>query len=217
MDKNRGLLQLENIGYVIDNKTILDKVQFDLSAGEFKLITEPSGCGKSTLLKIISSLLSPTSGQIIFNGNDYSTIPPEEYRQQVSYCTQTPSLFGATVYDNLFFPYQIRKLPFNKDKIYKDLGYFSLPDSILEKGINELSGGEKQRISLIRNLQFLPKILLLDEITSALDEANKVKVNELIHQLATQQNIAILWVTHDQDEIAHADDIITLPVHNADK
>ncbi|MEG7502402.1 iron ABC transporter ATP-binding protein FetA, partial [Providencia stuartii] len=207
MDKNRGLLQLENIGYVIDNKTILDKVQFDLSAGEFKLITGPSGCGKSTLLKIISSLLSPTSGQIIFNGNDYSTIPPEEYRQQVSYCTQTPSLFGATVYDNLFFPYQIRKLPFNKDKIYKDLGYFSLPDSILEKGINELSGGEKQRISLIRNLQFLPKILLLDEITSALDEANKVKVNELIHQLATQQNIAILWVTHDQDEIAHADDI----------
>ncbi len=167
MDKNRGLLQLENIGYVIDNKTILDKVQFDLSAGEFKLITGPSGCGKSTLLKIISSLLSPTSGQIIFNGNDYSTIPPEEYRQQVSYCTQTPSLFGATVYDNLFFPYQIRKLPFNKDKIYKDLGYFSLPDSILEKGINELSGGEKQRISLIRNLQFLPKILLLDEITSA--------------------------------------------------
>lgn len=217
MDKNRGLLQLENIGYVIDNKTILDKVQFDLSAGEFKLITGPSGCGKSTLLKIISSLLSPTSGQIIFNGNDYSTIPPEEYRQQVSYCTQTPSLFGATVYDNLFFPYQIRNLPFNKDKIYKDLGYFSLPDSILEKGINELSGGEKQRISLIRNLQFLPKILLLDEITSALDEANKVKVNELIHQLATQQNIAILWVTHDQDEIAHADDIITLPVHNADK
>lgn len=217
MDKNRGLLQLENIGYIIDNKTILDKVQFDLSAGEFKLITGPSGCGKSTLLKIISSLLSPTSGQIIFNGNDYSTIPPEEYRQQVSYCTQTPSLFGATVYDNLFFPYQIRKLPFNKDKIYKDLGYFSLPDSILEKGINELSGGEKQRISLIRNLQFLPKILLLDEITSALDEANKVKVNELIHQLATQQNIAILWVTHDQDEIAHADDIITLPVHNADK
>ncbi|HGN9468938.1 TPA: iron ABC transporter ATP-binding protein FetA [Providencia stuartii] len=217
MDKNRGLLQLENIGYVIDNKTILDKVQFDLSAGEFKLITGPSGCGKSTLLKIISSLLSPTSGQIIFNGNDYSTIPPEEYRQQVSYCTQTPSLFGATVYDNLFFPYQIRKLPFNKDKIYKDLGYFSLPDSILEKGINELSGGEKQRISLIRNLQFLPKILLLDEITSALDEANKVKVNELIHQLATQQNIAILWVTHDQDEIAHADDIITLPVHNTDK
>ncbi|MTB80706.1 iron ABC transporter ATP-binding protein FetA [Providencia stuartii] len=217
MDKNRGLLQLENIGYVIDNKTILDKVQFDLSAGEFKLITGPSGCGKSTLLKIISSLLSPTSGQITFNGNDYSTIPPEEYRQQVSYCTQTPSLFGATVYDNLFFPYQIRKLPFNKDKIYKDLGYFSLPDSILEKGINELSGGEKQRISLIRNLQFLPKILLLDEITSALDEANKVKVNELIHQLATQQNIAILWVTHDQDEIAHADDIITLPVHNADK
>lgn len=70
---------------------------------------------------------------------------------------------------------------------------------------------------MIRNLQFLPKVLLLDEITSALDEANKVKVNELIHQLATQQNIAILWVTHDQDEISHADNMITLPAHHTEK
>ncbi|MEX9542405.1 ATP-binding cassette domain-containing protein, partial [Escherichia coli] len=106
---------------------------------------------------------------------------------------------------------------FNKNKVLQDLSYFSLPESILEKSINELSGGEKQRISLIRNLQFLPKVLLLDEITSALDEANKVKVNELIHQLATQQNIAILWVTHDQDEISHADNMITLPAHHTEK
>lgn len=213
MDKNHVLLQLEGIGYCIDGKKILDNVQFDLVKGEFKLITGPSGCGKSTLLKIIASLLSPTSGQILFNKKNYLTISPEAYRQQVSYCTQTPVLFGSTVYDNLVFPYHLRKLVFNKAKALQDLDYFSLPSSILEKGINELSGGEKQRVSLIRNLQFLPQILLLDEITSALDESNKIKVNELIHQYASKQDIAILWVTHDQNEISHADDIISLPLH----
>lgn len=80
----------------------------------------------------------------------------------------------------------------------------------MTKSINELSGGEKQRVSLIRNLQFLPKVLLLDEITSALDEANKRNVNDIIHRYASEQNIAVLWVTHDANEIAHADDVITL-------
>ncbi|MDM8808037.1 ATP-binding cassette domain-containing protein, partial [Escherichia coli] len=84
---------------------------------------------------------------------------------------------------------------------------------ILTKNIAELSGGEKQRISLIRNLQFMPKVLLLDEITSALDESNKHNVNEMIHRYVREQNIAVLWVTHDKDEINHADKVITLQPH----
>ncbi|MEY0764166.1 MULTISPECIES: iron efflux ABC transporter ATP-binding subunit FetA [Providencia] len=214
MEESNLLLQLNNIGYSIEQKTILDNVQINLQAGDFKLITGPSGCGKSTLLKIVASLISPTQGTIKFQGKDITTILPETYRQQVSYCTQTPTLFGQTVYDNLVFPYQIRKLPFNKDKVISDLQLFSLHASILEKGINELSGGEKQRVSLIRNLQFLPQVLLLDEITSALDEENKIKVNEFIHHLASDKKIGVLWVTHDQDEIAHTNEIITLPVHH---
>lgn len=214
MEQNHLLLQLKDIGYTIDGKTILDNVQINLQAGDFKLITGPSGCGKSTLLKIVASLISPTQGSITFKGKDINTILPETYRQQVSYCTQTPALFGTTVYDNLAFPYQIRKLPFNKDKIISDLNYFSLHETILEKGINELSGGEKQRISLIRNLHFLPQILLLDEITSALDEENKIKVNEFIHHLTTDKKIGVLWVTHDQDEISHTNEVITLPIHH---
>ncbi|HGN1705222.1 TPA: iron ABC transporter ATP-binding protein FetA [Providencia rettgeri] len=217
MEKNHLLLQLKDIGYVIDGKTILNNVQVNLQAGDFKLITGPSGCGKSTLLKIIASLISPTQGTISFQGKDVNTISPENYRQQVSYCTQTPTLFGSTVYDNLAFPYQIRKLPFDKNKALNDLQYFALPETILEKGINELSGGEKQRVSLIRNLQFLPQVLLLDEITSALDEENKIKVNDFIHHLATDKKIGVLWVTHDQDEIFHANEVITLPVHKAEQ
>ncbi|HHE6468052.1 TPA: iron ABC transporter ATP-binding protein FetA [Providencia rettgeri] len=214
MEESNLLLQLNNIGYSIEEKTILDNVQINLQAGDFKLITGPSGCGKSTLLKIIASLISPTQGTIKFQGKDINTILPETYRQQVSYCTQTPNLFGQTVYDNLVFPYQIRKLPLNKEKVISDLHQFSLHESILDKGINELSGGEKQRISLIRNLQFLPQVLLLDEITSALDEENKIIVNEFIHHLTSDKKIGVLWVTHDQDEIAHTNEVITLPVHH---
>ena len=214
MEQSNLLLQLSNIGYSIEQKTILDNVQINLQAGDFKLITGPSGCGKSTLLKIVASLISPTRGTIKFQGKDINTILPETYRQQVSYCTQTPTLFGQAVYDNLVFPYQIRKLPFNKDKVISDLYQFSLHESILDKGINELSGGEKQRISLIRNLQFLPQVLLLDEITSALDEENKIIVNEFIHHLTSDKKIGVLWVTHDQDEIAHTNEVITLPVHH---
>lgn len=214
MESTTALLRLDKIGYRVDNKTILDNINFELQPSEFKLITGPSGCGKSTLLKIVASLLSPTSGSIFFENKDYLTFSPEEYRQQVSYCTQTPMLFGETVYDNLKFPYFLRKRSVDDKKIAHDLDYFCLPTSIMKKGINELSGGEKQRISLIRNLQFMPKILLLDEITSALDEDNKTKVNDVIHHYVKDQNLAVLWVTHDQNEIKHANDVILLPSHN---
>ncbi|GAB1440865.1 hypothetical protein MASR2M36_36500 [Providencia sp.] len=72
-------------------------MQINLQAGDFKLITGPSGCGKSTLLKIVASLISPTQGTVLFQEKDINTISPKKYRQQVSYCTQTPTLFGATV------------------------------------------------------------------------------------------------------------------------
>lgn len=210
MTESNTILRLENVGFQADDMTILNEMSFQLRVGEFKLITGPSGCGKSTLLKIIASLLSPTSGKIFFAGKDINDLTPETYRQQVSYCAQTPALFGDSVYDNLVFPWQIRHKQPDPEALVADLARFGLAKNTLEKSINELSGGEKQRVSLIRNLQFLPQVLLLDEITSALDESNKKNVNEIIHRYASEKNIAVLWVTHDSNEIAHADEVITL-------
>ena len=213
MRENSILLQVNNVGYQVGTTKILNNISFNLRPGEFKLITGPSGCGKSTLLKIIASLLSPTRGEILFAGEDITTLSPENYRQHVSYCAQTPALFGDTVYDNLIFPWQIRHQRPDAGAFLADLARFQLPETILAKNINELSGGEKQRISLIRNLQFLPQVLLLDEITSALDESNKRNVNEIIHHYARDKRTGVLWVTHDKDEINHADEIITLMPH----
>ncbi|HCM9245460.1 TPA: iron ABC transporter ATP-binding protein FetA [Enterobacter bugandensis] len=213
MNSENAVLQIKDVGFRVANNTILQHVGFNLSPGEFKLITGPSGCGKSTLLKIVASLLSPTEGTILFEGQDIASFSPESYRQQVSYCVQTPVLFGDTVFDNLIFPWQIRNKTPEPEKFIDDLARFGLAKETLTKSISELSGGEKQRVSLIRNLQFLPKVLLLDEITSALDDANKRNVNEIIHRYARDQNIAVLWVTHDSNEITHADDVITLQPH----
>jgi len=215
MKDNDAMLNVADVGYRVGETTILKSVSFTLSPGEFRLITGPSGCGKSTLLKIIASLLSPTSGTLFFEGKDIATLSPEAYRQQVSYSVQTPTLFGDTVYDNLIFPWQIRSKTPDPERLSADLERFGLPGDTLTKSVSELSGGEKQRVSLIRNLQFLPRVLLLDEITSALDEVNKRNVNDIIHRYAKEQNIAVLWVTHDASEIEHADDVITLRPHRS--
>ena len=161
----------------------------------------------------MASLLSPTEGTLLFEGQDVASLSPESYRQQVSYCVQTPALFGDTVYDNLIFPWQIRHKTPEPERFINDLARFGLAQETLIQSINALSGGEKQRVSLIRNLQFLPKVLLLDEITSALDDTNKRNVNEIIHRYVREQNIAVLWVTHDANEISHADDVIRLQPH----
>ena len=216
MKEDNTILQLSGVGYRIGERQVLNDINFSIVPGEFKLITGPSGCGKSTLLKIIASLLSPNAGTIQFKGQDYTSLSPEQYRQQVSYCAQTPALFGETVYDNLIFPWQIRDKRTEPDTFLAFLTRFGLPEETLSKSINDLSGGEKQRISLIRNLQFLPDVLLLDEITSALDEENKHNVNDIIHRYVREKNIAVLWVTHDKDEIEHADDVITLPLSGKD-
>ncbi|MDJ1653973.1 iron ABC transporter ATP-binding protein FetA [Raoultella terrigena] len=216
MKENNAILRLDGVGFQIDKSVILHNINLELGAGEFKLITGPSGCGKSTLLKIIASLLSPTSGQIFYSGKDITTLSPETYRQQVSYCAQTPALFGDSVYDNLIFPWQIRNQQPDPQALIADLRRFGLAENTLGKSINELSGGEKQRVSLIRNLQFLPQVLLLDEITSALDESNKRNVNDIIHRYTTEKNIAVLWVTHDRNEIDHADEVITLQPASAE-
>lgn len=212
----KELIKITQLGYRVGDNNILHDINLTLRAGEFTLITGPSGCGKSTLLKIIASLISPTSGTIAFCGDDITQLSPEKYRQQVSYCAQTPALFGDTVYDNLIFPWQIRHQQPQPDKFLTDLARFGLAEETLKKSIHELSGGEKQRISLIRNLQFLPQVLLLDEITSALDESNKHNVNEIIHRYVKEQHLGVLWVTHDQDEIRHADKVITLQPHGSD-
>ena len=109
-----AILSLQNVGYKVDTNEILKNINLDVNKNEFITITGPSGGGKSTLLKIIATLLTATTGEIFFDGKNQDEYAITEYRQQVSYCFQQPSLFGETVFDNLSFPYEIRQKEFDE-------------------------------------------------------------------------------------------------------
>lgn len=210
MSLSSALLRVQDVSFSLDGNLLLQPTSFDLARGEFLLLTGPSGCGKSTLLKILSSLQDPTDGQIFLEDKNIRDFKPEFYRQQVSYCFQTPVLFGQTVEDNLALPYQIRGKRPDRKHLAEWLTRVNLSADMLDKEVNSLSGGEKQRVALLRNLQFLPKVLLLDEVTSALDEENRQTVNALVAEWVKQEGLAVIWVTHDSNEIRHAQRVITL-------
>jgi len=200
-----ALLDINNLTFVSEGNTILDNIQCSIEKGDFLSITGPSGSGKSTLLKIIATILSKTSGEIAYKGKALEDYEATAYRKEVSYCFQTPVLFGKTVRDNLEFPYEIRKVVFDSEKAVAYLKSVGLPEEYLDKSINSLSGGEKQRIALIRNVLFQPEILLLDEVTSALDEANRQIIWEWLRDMREHSDMTILMVSHNEEEAAMAD------------
>ncbi len=135
---------------------------------------------------------------------------PMELRKQISYCFQMPYLFGDTVRNNLEYPFLLRNKPVDPDRLEELFAAFQMSTSNLEKEIQHLSGGEKQRIALMRSIVFQPEILLLDEVTSALDVANTQIVEKVIEAL-NQAGITILWITHNPEQSRkYANKILTI-------
>lgn len=204
------ILQCNQLTFEAQGKKILDNITYSINEGEFISIIGPSGSGKSTLLKIISNLISKTSGDIFYKGKAIEEYNPTDYRKEVSYCFQSPVLFGKTVKDNLSFPYDIREKEFDKTKAIRFLEGVGLPEDYLDKPINTLSGGEKQRIAIIRNVLFQPKILLLDEITSALDVENREIIWRWLRELKKNATMTVLMVSHNEEETKLADKSINI-------
>lgn len=200
------ILSLKNISF----KNILTNISLSIPQNSFITLSGPSGSGKSTILKICARMLPQSTGELIFEGEDAAKIPVDKYRMQVSYCFQQPVLFGDTVADNLDFPFEIRKEPVKRQHEIELLERVNLSSSYLEKPIADLSGGEKQRVALIRNLMFKkPKVLLLDEVTAGLDADNKKIVHMLISSYRKSGG-TVIAVTHDTDELRQAEQIIRI-------
>lgn len=186
----------------------LDNINLVVEQGEFVSIIGPSGCGKSTLLSTITGLESKTSGDIFIENKKMNGISSE-----IGYMLQKDCLLEwRTIYSNVLFGLEIKHMKNKENILYAEslLKKYDLYD-FKDKYPNQLSGGMRQRVALIRTLCTKPKILLLDEAFSALDYQTRIKVTEDIYNILKKENITTLMVTHDISEaISMADKVVVL-------
>ena len=186
----------------------IDNVNFSIREGEFVSIIGPSGCGKSTLLSAIAGLIPKTEGEIFIDGEEITGIT-----DKMGYMLQRDCLLEwRTILSNVLFGLEIKGNISKESKEYAEnlLKKYDLYD-FKDKFPNELSGGMRQRVSLIRTLSTRPKILLLDEAFSALDYQTRIMVTNDIYDILRKENITVLMVTHDISEaISMSDRVIVL-------
>jgi len=195
-----NILECQNIGLIKNEQTILSNISFCVQAGDSIGVMGPSGSGKSSLFRLLNLLISPTQGQILYKNKNIQEYIPTQLRRSISYILQKPYLFGTTVQENLRYPYELlgQKPDFREISSYLDK--VKLPQLILEKKNTSLSGGEQQRIALIRSLLIKPEIILLDEVTAALDEENTLLLENLIVHEQSLQHLTLLFITHHQEQ-----------------
>lgn len=204
------LLEFSNVSFFNMDDLIIKDLSLKIEYGDFISVVGPSGSGKSSFFKLCSHLYTPTAGRILFKNRDILDYNPIDLRKSICYCFQSPYLFGKVVLDNLVFPYKIRDKEVDMNRIRHLLNLFNMSEDYLHRDIKNLSGGEKQRVSLIRSLIFEPEILLLDEVTSALDVDNTILVENIINNL-NKNGITILWITHSPTQSKkYANKLLTL-------
>lgn len=180
----------------VGDKTIVDDVSIDVSAGEVVAVMGPSGSGKSSLLRLVNRLDEPTSGTVFLGGEDYRRIPTRTLRRRAGMVLQQAFLFHGTVADNLQFgPKQFGRTLSDAD-VARLLDRVHLP-GFQDRDVADLSGGEAQRVSLARTLANQPEVLLLDEPTSALDAHIKGEIEELLAEIIRGERLTCILVTHD--------------------
>lgn len=187
----------------------LDNIDLELEAGKLIVILGQSGAGKSTLLNLLGGLDSPTSGTIIVDGMDISTLSGNEladYRaSKVGFVFQSYNLIPTlTVYENVALVRVVAKHPLDPAEMLEQVG---LGDH-MKKFPAELSGGEQQRVSIARALAKNPQILLCDEPTGALDSETGVAVLKVLMNMARSYGKTIIIVTHNQNIAKIADEVI---------
>jgi NitT/TauT family transport system ATP-binding protein len=172
-------------------------INFSVAEGEFVSIVGPSGCGKSTVLNIIAGLLKPSSGTVCVDNTECNVIS-----KKIGYMFQRDHLFEwLTVWDNVALGLKIqhRLTPEAKEKIDLLLTNYNLWEFRNHRP-DELSGGMRQRVALIRTLALDPDVLLLDEPFSALDYQTRLNVSDEIYQIIKQEDKTAIMVTHDISE-----------------
>lgn len=204
-----GEVEIRDVELSYGEKRVLKKLSFRLKAGSRNAIVGPTAAGKSQLLSVMSGLLEPDSGAVLYDGK----YRPQQLRRQVAVVFQESALFSGTIKENIAFHPEVSPGGFKKAIEAAELGDFieGLPDKestpVSERGTS-LSGGQKQRITLARALALEPRVLLLDDFTARLDATTESRVRRNLSQ--SYPGMTLLAVTQRIATIADYDHIFLM-------
>jgi len=180
------------------NQLVLDNLNAEINLTGLTSLQGKSGSGKSTLMHILSGLLKPTSGRVLVNEIEIYKTKPIERSSLISFVYQFHALLeNLSVYENIYLPRKIHKNN-GSDEFINDLINQCKLEKLLKKYPSELSGGEKQRVSIVRALSNKPKCVLLDEPTGNLDDETSSSVQEMCLDINKAFNIGMFVATHDR-------------------
>jgi molybdate/tungstate transport system ATP-binding protein len=203
------MLQIKNIFLKAGDFTV-DNIDLTVESKEFFVIMGPTGSGKSLLVKAICGIIPIQSGSIHIDGKDVTNLEPG--KRQVGYVPQNSSLFPhLSVSDNILFPLKIRKIN-RKEALKKTAPIIDALNisSLLERTTLNLSGGEQQKVALARALSFNPKLLILDEPVSALDEPTRCEICGLLKTIQQDFSITTIHICHNLEEARIVSDRIAI-------
>lgn len=190
-------IHFQQVTFSSNDKMILKSITGSFPKGKITTLVGPSGAGKTTLLKLCNGLLSPIDGQILIDNQDISTYEPTALRRYVSMALQSAPMIEGTVFDNLALPRTLQGEKLTEQEAIQYLQDIGLDQSFLQRPTNKLSGGQRQKVSIARTLINQSSILLLDEITSALDRQSVQEIETLIATINKKFNVTIIWITHN--------------------
>ena len=210
---SKELIRLVDCGMRFDGETVLDNINLYINDSEFLSLLGPSGCGKTTTLRIIGGFLTPTNGDVLFDGVRINDVPP--HKRQVNTVFQKYALFPhLDVYDNVAFGLRLVRPKLSKREI--DMRVLEMLEVVSLKGFEHrsvvsLSGGQQQRVAIARALVNRPKVLLLDEPLAALDLRLRKDMQQELKRIQQQMGITFIYVTHDQEEaLAMSDTVVVM-------
>ncbi len=208
---SNAIIELKNISKSFGEEDILENFSVEIARHEFVTILGPSGCGKTTMLRLIGGFETPDNGQILFDGEDITNLPP--YKRRLNTVFQKYALFPhMNVFDNVAFGLTIKKIDKSiiKEKVSEVLKLVNL-SGFEKRNIDSLSGGQQQRIAIARALVNEPEVLLLDEPLGALDLKLRQEMQLELKKIQKKLGITFIYVTHDQEEaLTMSDEIIVM-------
>lgn len=193
-------LHFHGVDYAIDDIQILKNITGSFPKGQITTLVGPSGAGKTTLLKLCNGLITPTSGEIYIHDKQITTYEPVELRRHVGIALQSAPMIKGTVFQNLAFPLELQGKQLSEQDAIATLEDVGLEKQYLFRKAEDLSGGQRQKVSIARTLMNHSEILLLDEITSALDKTSLYEIEELIVKINEKYGTTIIWITHNLEQ-----------------